>query len=152
MMRMIENLSDETINIFQALFEMSDTDNDGEISVRQLRSIMCSIGKNPSEEKLTKMTQDVDLDGSGTINFKEFLYLMAKIMNDDETEELLIEAFKVFDKDGNGFITSHELRNIMIHLEEDLTPVEIEEMVREADINNDGTIDLEEFVKMMSSE
>ena len=98
------------------------------------------------------MTQDVDLDGSGTINFKEFLYLMAKIMNDDETEELLIEAFKVFDKDGNGFITSHELRNIMIHLEEDLTPEEIEEMVREADINNDGTIDLEEFVKMMSSE
>ena len=149
---MIENLSDETINIFQALFEMSDTDNDGEISVRQLRSIMCSIGKNQSEEKLTKMTQDVDLDGSGTINFKEFLYLMAKIMNDDETEELLIEAFKVFDKDGNGFITSHELRNIMIHLEEDLTPEEIEEMVREADINNDGTIDLEEFVKMMSSE
>ena len=77
---------------------------------------------------------------------------MAKIMNDDETEELLIEAFKVFDKDGNGFITSHELRNIMIHLEEDLTPEEIEEMVREADINNDGTIDLDEFVKMMSSE
>ena len=73
-------------------------------------------------------------------------------MNDDETEELLIEAFKVFDKDGNGFITSHELRNIMIHLEEDLTPEEIEEMVREADINNDGQIDLDEFVKMMSSE
>jgi calmodulin len=77
---------------------------------------------------------------------------MAKIMNDDETEELLIEAFKVFDKDGNGFITSHELRNIMIQLEEDLTPEEIEEMVREADINNDGQIDLDEFVKMMSSE
>ena len=72
-------------------------------------------------------------------------------MKDTDSEEELLEAFKVFDRDGNGFITSHELRNIMNSLGENLTPEEIEEMIKEADLDNDGQIDYEEFVKMMMS-
>ena len=51
----------------------------------------------------------VDADGNGTIDFPEFLNLMARKMKDSDSEEELREAFKVFDKDGNGFISAAEV-------------------------------------------
>ena len=67
----------------------------------------------------------------------------------DRTEEEILEAFKVFDKDGNGFISAAELRHIMTNLGEKLTDEEVDEMIREADIDGDGQINYEEFVKVM---
>merc|ERR1712151_427786 len=64
-------------------------------------------------------------------------------------EEELIEAFKVFDRDGNGFISAAELRHVMTNLGEKLTDEEVDEMTREADVDGDGQINYEEFVKMM---
>jgi calmodulin len=84
----------------------------------------------------------IDADGSGTIDFPEFLTMMARKMKDTDSEEEILEAFKVFDKDGNGFISDAELRHIMTNRDE---------MIREADIDGDGQINYEEFVKMMMS-
>ena len=58
----------------------------------------------------------VDADGNGTIDFPEFLTMMARKMKDTDSEEEILEAFKVFDKDGNGFISAAELRHIMTNL------------------------------------
>ena len=69
--------------------------------------------------------------------------------NDENAEEEMLEAFKVFDSDGNGMISSDELRQIMANLGEKLTEEEVEEMVKEADIDGDGQINYEEFVRMM---
>ena len=62
-------------------------------------------------------------------------------------EEELKEAFRVFDKDGNGFISAAELRHIVTNLSEKLTDKEVDEMIREADIDGNGQINYEEFVK-----
>ena len=97
------------------------------------------------------MINEVDADGNGTIDFTEFLSLMARKMKDTDSEEELKEAFKVFDKDGNGFISASELRHVMTNLGEKLTDEEVDEMIREADIDGDGQINYEEFVKMMMS-
>ena len=70
-------------------------------------------------------------------------------MQDTDSEEELREAFKVFDKDGNGFISAAELRHVMTNLGEKLTDEEVDEMIREADLDGDGQVDYEEFVKMM---
>ena len=148
---MVENLTDEKIMEFKAAFELFDKDRNGHITSKELGTVMRGLGQNPTEEELKQIIREVDLDGNGTIDFKEFLCLMVKKMKDTDTDEELLEAFKVFDRDGNGFITSHELRHIMNNLGEGLTPEEIEEMIKEADLDNDGQIDYEEFVKMMMS-
>lgn len=61
-------------------------------------------------------------------------------MKDTDSEEEILEAFKVFDKDGNGFISAAELRHVMTNLGEKLTDEEVDEMIREADIDGDGQV------------
>ena len=95
------------------------------------------------------MINEVDVDGNGTIDFPEFLSLMARKMKDTDTEEELIDAFKVFDRDGNGLISAAELRHVMTNLGEKLSDEEVDEMIKEADIDCDGHINYEEFVRMM---
>ena len=63
----------------------------------------------------------------------------------------LTASFRVFDKDGNGYISSAELRHVMTNLGEKLTDEEVDEMIREADIDGDGQVNYEEFVAMMTS-
>ena len=66
--------------------------------------------------------------------------MMAKKHHTDPEQELL-EAFKVFDKDGDGFISADELRIVMTSLGEKLTDQEVDDMLNEADTNGDGKID-----------
>lgn len=99
---------------------------------------MRNLGQNPTEEALRQMINEVDADGSGTIDFPEFLTLMARKMKAQDSEAEIIEAFKVFDKDSSGKISADELRQVMNNLGERLSDAEVEEMIREADTNGDG--------------
>ena len=69
--------------------------------------------------------------------------MMARKMKDTDSEEEIREAFRVFDKDGNGFISAAELRHVMTNLGEKLTDEEVDEMIREADIDGDGQVNYE---------
>jgi Ca2+-binding EF-hand superfamily protein len=96
-----------------------------------------SFGTTCSRESVAAC-RDVE---SGTINFDEFAMMMSRRMSSVESEEVeLLEAFKVFDKDGDGYIGAAELRDIMLTLGERLTDAEADELVREADRDGDGRI------------
>lgn len=138
------------------------TDNDGTITTAELGTVMRSLGQNPTEAELQDMINEVDADGNGTIDFPEFLTMMARKMKDTDSEEEIKEAFKVFDKDGNGYISAAELRHVMTNLGtcllpyctdirrancltagEKLSDTEVDEMIREADVDGDGQINYE---------
>ncbi|KAG5574171.1 hypothetical protein H5410_063937 [Solanum commersonii] len=121
----------------------------GCITTKELGTVMRSLGQNPTEAKLQDMINEVDADGNETIDLPEFLNLMARKMKDTDSEEELKEAFRVFDKDQNGFISAAELRHVMTNLGEKLTDEEVDEMIREADVDGDGQINYDEFVKVM---
>ena len=67
--------------------------------------------------------------------------MMARKMKDTDSEEEIREAFKVFDRDNNGFISAAELRHVMTSIGEKLTDDDVDEMIREADQDGDGRID-----------
>ncbi|XP_022846949.1 calmodulin-like protein 8 isoform X1 [Olea europaea var. sylvestris] len=171
---MAEVLNEEQIVEFQEAFSLFDKDGDGSsrfstvnslsdsksynlgieyfagcITIEELATVIRSLDQNPTEEELHDMIEEVDSDGNGTIEFTEFLNLMSKKMKETDADEELKEAFKVFDKDQNGYISANELRHVMINLGEKLTDEEVEQMIKEADLDGDGQVNYEEFVKMM---
>ena len=66
----------------------------------------------------------------------------------DQTAEIR-EAFRIFDRDGNGFIDSKELKHIVTQMGQVLTNAEADEFMLEADLNGDGKLDFDEFMQMM---
>ncbi|MBA0690071.1 hypothetical protein Goari_007767 [Gossypium aridum] len=146
---MVDQLTDEQIAEFKEAFSLFDKDGDGCITTKELGTVMRSLGQNPTEAELQGMINEVDADQNGSIDFPEFLNLIARKMKDIDSEEELKEAFKVFDKDQNGFISAAELRLVMTNLGEILTDEEVDEMIHEADTDGDGQVNYEEFVRMM---
>merc|ERR1711998_386147 len=92
----------EQMGEFKEAFSLFDKDGDGTITTKELGTVMRSLGQNPTEAELQDMINEVDADGNSTIDFPEFLSLMARKMKDTDTEEELIEAFKVFDREAMG--------------------------------------------------
>lgn len=148
---MTENLTEEQIAEFKEAFLIFDKDGDGSISTKELGTVMRSLGQSPTEEELKTIIEEVDEDGTGTIDFKEFLGLIAKKIQEKDSEEDLIDAFKVFDMDGNGFISAHELKYVLANSGEKLSEEEIDEIIRETDANGDGFIDYKDFIRILTA-
>ncbi|VEL36621.1 unnamed protein product [Protopolystoma xenopodis] len=144
-----ENLTEEQISEFKEAFSLFDKDGDGAITIKELGTVMRSLGQNPTDDELRDMINEVDADGNGTIDFPEFLTMMARKMKDTDIDEEIREAFRVFDRDGDGYISTSELMHVMNNLGEKLTTEEIVEMIKEADIDGDGRVNYDEFVEMM---
>ncbi|XP_067096733.1 troponin C, skeletal muscle [Osmerus mordax] len=133
---------------------MFDTDGGGDISTKELGQVMRMLGQNPSREELDAIILEVDEDASGTIDFEEFLVMMVQQLKEDQagkTEEELSEIFRVFDKNGDGFIDREEFGDILTATGEPITDEEADELMADSDVNKDGKIDFDEFLKMMEN-
>lgn len=96
------------------------------------------------------MITEIDQDGNGCISFNEFVYLMTKNVHEDgDIEEEIREAFRVFDREGHGYIAVPDLCQVLTTLGDKLTEDESLELISEADIDGDGNVNYEEFVTML---
>ena len=105
-----------SLDPLQPISDLAMTDGDGTITIKELGTVMRSLGQTPTDADLQDMINEVDVDGNGTIDFSEFLTMMARNMSDIDIEEEIKEAFKVFDEDGNGSISVAELKHVMANL------------------------------------
>ena len=100
---------------------------------------MASFGYKVTEDELQIYPDGLDIDMC--------IALVARKIEEAETEEgQLIEAFKIFDIDGNGLISPAELKQVV---GDQCTDEEVAEMIREVDFDGDGHINYKEFVRMM---
>ena len=148
---MADVLPSELVVLYQDAFFYFDTDKDGVITTKQLGPLLRQCGENPTEADIQDMVNEIDSDASGYLQFPAFLNLMAKKYSDNNAEDEIREAFRVFDSDGNGFINRQELRAVMMNLGEKLNEEEIECLIDDVDIDGDGQINYEEFYIMMTS-
>ncbi|KAJ1701834.1 hypothetical protein LUZ63_001613 [Rhynchospora breviuscula] len=96
------------------------------------------------------MVKEVDLDGDGEIDFIEFTQAVTGGGSKDY-DQALVEAFEVFDRDGNGLISARELRRVLVGLGYSKCSLkESRLMIRAVDKNGDGMVDFKEFKSMMS--
>lgn len=144
-------MSEEQIAEFKEAFSLFDKDSDGKITTKELGTVMRSLGQNPLESELTDMINEVDINSDGLIDFPEFLTMMARKMKDTDSEAEIAEAFKVFDRNGDGKISAAELRHVLTLIGEKLSDADVDQMIREADTNNDGEIDIQEFTQLLAA-
>lgn len=107
------------------------------------------MGQNPTEDELQDFVDEIDVDGNGIIDFTEFTRMVSKLSGD--VDDTMREAFKIFDTDDSGYVTIDEIRDVNLdqNPENQLAEDELEHIVRGADHDGNGHIDLEEFVKML---
>ena len=143
-------LTQEQIDEFKEAFNIFDVDGDNTISTKELDKVMKSLGQNPTDTELRELIHEYDNDGNGTLDFPEFLELMAKKMKQIDTEEELVEAFKIFDRDQDGYLKFNDIREIFKILGENVEDEKIEKLIKLADKDNDQTINYTEFCTMMT--
>ncbi|KAG8385738.1 hypothetical protein BUALT_Bualt03G0076400 [Buddleja alternifolia] len=144
-----QNLSEEEIKGFKAMFTNMDTDNSGSITYEELKSGLARLGSKLSEAEVQQLMEAADVDGNGTIDYLEFITATMH-RHRLEKDEHLFKAFQFFDKDSSGYITMDELETAMKEygMGDEAT---IKEIISEVDTDNDGRINYEEFCAMMRS-
>lgn len=148
---MVKKLSQKQLKEYREAFVMFDTDKDEFLNTKELLPAMRAVGYNPNSVILDLIKEkDVDSeDGIAKINFDEFVRIVCQQIRYTYTSDDIIEDFKMIDTNGDGNISKSELQTYLSSLNMPYLDEEIEEMVNEADLDNDGTINYQEFILMM---
>merc|ERR1712051_28934 len=149
--KILESLTADELATFQEAFTVFDKNQDGTITTKELSTVMRSLGQNPTDAEVQDMINEVDVDGSGAIEFPEFCVMMVKKMQETDTENEIREAYRVFDKERTGGIAVSEMRLILSNLPEKLSDEEIEEMLQTADKDGNGYFSYDEFRIMIGT-
>ena len=116
-----KKLSQEEILNYREQFAKFDREGDGTITIHEIGSVMNDMGVYPTETQLQDIMNEFDLDRNGVLDFNEFIYMMETYKKQEITEDEILQSFKVFDRDHNGYITRAELESAMKNLGEKLT-------------------------------
>ncbi|KAM6427483.1 centrin-1-like isoform 1-T2 [Liasis olivaceus] len=130
-------------------FDLLDADGTGTIDVQDLKVSIRALGFDPTKEELRRIVAEVDKEGSGKIGFDAFYSVMAHKMSETDPKEEILKAFKLFVDKDRGRITFKNLKQIASEIGEKLTDEELQEMINEADLDGDGEVNEQEFLKVM---
>ncbi|KAG2644550.1 calcium-dependent protein kinase 22-like [Panicum virgatum] len=142
------NLPVEEIDKYTQMFNTMDKDNDGNLSLEELKEGFRINGQPVPEEEIKMLLEAGDIDGNGTLDCEEFVTVLLHIKK-MSNDEYLPKAFKFFDKDGNGFIEMEELMEALGDGELKTNGKVVNDIICEVDKDKDGRISYPEFELMM---
>ncbi|XP_069475878.1 calcium-binding protein 1 isoform X3 [Ambystoma mexicanum] len=148
-------LRPEEIEELRDAFKEFDKNKDGYIGCKDLGNCMRTMGYMPTEMELIELSQQINMNLGGRVDFDDFVELMGPKLLAETADMIgvkeLRDAFKEFDTNGDGEISTSELREAMKKLlGQQVGHRDIEDIIRDVDLNGDGQVDFEEFVRMMS--
>ena len=141
-------LTDEKIKECKIIFDLIDKDKDTKISPEELGPALRSCGASPSQQELEMLIQSSG-DNSNLITFEKFIDIYEKLINNQDSEEDIINELKKLDKNGTGNITVKDLKNLLTNFGEVLTKEEIDDVIQESNADKSGNINIEKFAKIL---
>ena len=148
-----EGLTEEAIIDIKTAFDLFDEDKGGTIDPKELKDAILGMGVNMQSETVFEMIDNMDADGSGQIDFQEFLDLMTASSDHKDTREDLKKVFALFEDDGKGFISYESLAKKVKTFEGTAgDEQEMREMIERADTDNDGRVTEDDFYNIMTNQ
>eukprot|EP00501_MAST-03F_sp_TOSAG23-6_P000858 GSMAST32.ASY1.ANO1.894.1 assembled CDS len=143
-------LKPEQLKQWRQIFHLFDRTGDGVIEMKELGTIMRALWQNPTDAELQDLINDVDLDGSGRLDFLEFVNIMTGRLKDTDTSAELKYTFDVFDTDKDGILTPENLTDALQEIgEKSFSAVEILEIIKELDVDGNNRVKQKEFLDVM---
>ena len=148
---MADQLTEEQIAEYKQAFFPYDIDGEGTIQSKDLSAVLNSLGKNPSKAEIEDMLNELNTTIDGTIDFPEFLSLLAHscTFNESSVEDDFIEACKQFDKLGVGTISKDQMRDVITKIGQNITDQEVNELLNDANVDGNGNIDYEAYLLIL---
>ena len=131
------------------IFDMFDEDKDNQITINELGDCLRLCGAAPSQQELKIIIKNITDNKREHISFETFLKLLENLLIKQDSEEDLINEFKKIDKNGDGTISESDLRRLMSNYDNPLNSQEIEEIIHEANVDENGYINIQSFVKLL---
>ncbi|XP_018319042.1 troponin C-like [Agrilus planipennis] len=145
----------QRVAILRKAFQMFDPSNTGSIETAKISTILNSMGQVFDHKELSEMIKENDPESSGRVDFEGFSMIATRFLEEDDaesTQQELKEAFRLYDKEGNGYITTATLKEILAALDDKLTGRELDGIIAEIDTDGSGTVDFDEFMEMMTGD
>lgn len=143
-------------------FNMFDDDGSGDIDKREFKKLITTLGLEMDDKKIFELMKEMDKDGSGSIDIEEFTNMMNKYQfsRDSPIAQHLENAFNLYDKDGDGYISAKDLQKVGEELD-GVFPAEDADLLlslckyfsknNNVKQNDTGNISKEEFINMLLS-
>ncbi|CAL4088431.1 unnamed protein product, partial [Meganyctiphanes norvegica] len=150
-----QELDEEQMAMLRKCFTMFDSSKKGCIEKEKIRTILNILGAQYVPEELETLLQENDKEESGMLNFQCFVRVVGHFMEEQDEEAMqkeLKEAFRLYDKEGNGFIPIACLKEILQNLDDKLTSDDLDKIITEIDSDGSGTVDFDEFMEMMTGD
>ena len=145
----MSQLDDDKIKECKLIFDMFDEDKDEQITINLLGDCLRICGAAPSQQEIKMIIKNLEDNKREFINLETFLKLLEKLLLKQDSEEDLINEFMKIDKVGDGTILESDLRKLMSNYDNPLNSQEIEEIIKEANTDENGYINIQRFVKML---
>jgi len=150
---MSATMDEEQRNTMQRVFNMFDPKSTGMVPVKQFAQILRTLGSNAGKTEVKEKIAAIVPAGQESADFTTFCDVVLPLMEDEDYEtirEELKTAFRLYDREGQGFITPETLKEILLELDHNLTDGELNDIVEEVDSDGSGSIDFDEFMAMMT--
>ncbi|CAG8648270.1 5234_t:CDS:2, partial [Dentiscutata heterogama] len=134
-------ISDEQRVEIKEAFDLFDIDKDGALDPHELKVAMRALGFNEKKAEVLEIIHKYDKNNEGVISFEDF----------NKVNEIR-KAFQLFDDDNTGKISLNNLKRIANELGENLDEEELQAMINEFDLDEDGEINEEEFIRIMTDD
>lgn len=146
-------IPEDKISEYKEAFDMFDENRDGLISADEISKIMKNFGNPVSKKEVREMIKGCDTSGDGLLDFEEFVTFMqkqieVKEINDDD---IVLNAFKSFDKNHDGKITNYEFKYILTKLGAAFTDDEINTLFKACNLDPQGELEYEPFINYWRS-
>ena len=142
-------LEEDKLKECKLIFDMFDEDKDNKITINELADCLRICGAAPSQQELKIIIKNLEDNKKEHISFETFLKLLEKLLIKQDSEEDLINEFTKIDKIGDGTISESDLRQLMSNYDNPLNSQEIEEIIQEANVDENGYINIQRFVKIL---